>query len=279
MEERSKFEERFDSVQKEFLVLTGSDVSAGKGGKDELWVACVKVLAIVDVATGELIKEHCCLEWQLTEQECRSNKKIHNLQKETIYLLRVQESLPSINQYTGKEERRGHYLWVRKVLKRNCREERLHAILAEYQRPVTIHPEGCDELLLDKSLGMFSGEGSWNGSDCLIHLDVDGEGTETAQDACSTLKNLMEHCEEWDAKARAFAAKELTENANDWHEDEDGEKITEEQFAKRLIVSEVCVSVAGRFDIYYDDDEMFWGHVVIVNGNIEDGIEDATIAG
>ncbi|MBQ2802936.1 MAG: DUF2262 domain-containing protein [Lachnospiraceae bacterium] len=279
--EREKFAQRFDAVEKEVLVLTESGMSASRWGKNKLWGASVTILAMVDLATKELIEEKCTLEWQLTEQECESPQKLFALQREAIYRLRVQESLPFMNEYIGKEMKRGNSLWVKEVLERDCKEERLQAILEEFRKPVTVMPEGCKELLLDKSLGIFCGEGSWNGEECQVNLEVDEEGAQTATDALATLKRLMEECKSWDDKARKYAAVELTQNANDWamEDDENAEEITEEEFAKRLMISELCVSVKGDFEIYYEDDDIFWGHVVIVSGNIETGIDDAYMAG
>lgn len=278
--EIKNFEKRFDTIQKDVLVLTEGGPSASKAGKNQLWEVSVTVLALIDVATGELREDKCRLEWQMTEKERLNSKKIFNLQGETIYLLKVQESLPFFNQYIGLEIKRGDSLWVKEVVKRNCHDERLEMVLAEYRKPVKLKIEGCGEMLLDKSLGMFSGEGIWNGESCCINLDADGEGATTADDACSTLKKLMDNCKEWDEKARKYAAGELTENANEWaEEDDDVNEITEEEFAERLGISEVCVSTDGYFEIYYDDDNMFWGHVVIVSGNIETGFDDADIAG
>lgn len=281
VQERERFANRFDTAQKEILVLTECSASASKGGRDLLWNASVTVLALMDVETGVVTEDKCRLEWQLTEEETHTMEKIFNLQGETIYRLKVQESLPFKNQYTGEEIKRGSYLWVKEVIERDCHEERLDAILTRYRMPVKIKPEGCEELVLDKSLGMFCGEGIWNGEHCQISLDVDGSGEETAKSARDTLKKLMDNCKEWDEKARKHAAAELTENANDWANDEDNEaeEITEDEFAKRLSISEICVSTEGDFEIYYDDDDMFWGHVVIVSGNIEKGIEEAYMVG
>lgn len=280
-QEREKFAQKFDTVQKEFLVLTEGDASASKGGKDKLWTASVAILAFIDMETGDFIEDKCYLTWQLTDRECQTPEKIFNLQGETIYRLKAQESLPFVNQYAGKEIKRGNSLWVKEVFERDCHEERLNAILEKFRQPVTIQPECCEELLLNKSLGIFSGNGHWNGESCLIHLDVDEDGTETANDAQDTLKKLMDNCREWDEKARKYAAAELAANASDWamDADENAEEITEEEFAERLAVSEVCVSTCGDFEIFYDDDDMFWGHVIIVSGNIETGIEDASMAG
>ena len=112
-------------------------------------------------------------------------------------------------------------------------------------------------------------------------MDVDEEGSISAKAALETWKLLIADSREWDDKARKYAAEEMTDNANDWalDADENAEEMTKEDFAKRLIISEVCVSGDGNFEIFYDDDDMFWGHVVIVSGNIETGIDDAYIAG
>lgn len=118
-QEREKFEKRFDTIEKEVLVLTEGGTSSSRWGENKLWQASVTVLAVVDVATGELTEKKCNLNWQMTKED----------------------------------------------------------------------------------------------------------------------------------------------------------------FAKRLMISKVCVSTDGNFEIFYDDDDMFWGHVVIVSGNIETGIDDAYIAG
>lgn len=284
--EIKKFEEKYDNSIKEVLVLTEGGTSAGRVGQEKMWEASVTILAMIDVESNELIESKKLLTWLMTDEQCNTEEKIFNIERETIYRLKVQESLAYKHEFFGRviEVEQGRSLWVREVLERDCHEGRLEAILAEYQKQVTLQPEGCQELLLDKSLGMFSGDGTWNGSECLVHLDVDEEGAETAEDALSTWSRLLTDCAKWDAEARAYAAKELVDNANDWlydsvEEDEEVEEITEESFAQRLELSEVCVSTEGNFEIFYDDDDMFWGHVVIVSGNIEEGIDDATMAG
>lgn len=115
----------------------------------------------------------------------------------------------------------------------------MEEFLIQYQKPVTIHPAGCGELL-DKSLGSFDGTCQWNGEECLVHLDVDEEDAETAEDA---------------------------------------PEITKEDFARRLSISELGISTDGEFEIYYNDNDMFWGYVIIVSGNLEEGLDGAMMAG
>lgn len=278
-QEREKFEKRFDTIEKEVLVLTEGGTSSSRWGENKLWQASVTVLAVVDVATGELTEKKCNLNWQMTEAE-NDNGKLYDIKGETIYRLRVQESLPFLS-FGNEEIPRGNSLWVKAVQESDCSEARLEQILAEFRKPVILQLDAGEELLLDKSIGLFSGEGHWNGEECLINMDVDEEGSVTAKDALETWKKLIADSQEWDDKARKFAAEEMTDNANDWalDADENAEEMTKEDFAKRLMISEVCVSTDGNFEIFYDDDDMFWGHVVIVSGNIETGIDDAYMAG
>ena len=40
-----------------------------------------------------------------------------------------------------------------------------------------------------------------------------------------------------------------------------------------------CDTLISNDDVYYDDDDMFWGHCILVYGTLENGIEEAQIAG
>lgn len=276
--EIKKFEERFDKEIKEMIVVTEGEMSAGRSGQDEYWTASITILAYIDVRSGELFEGKRRIEWLVNDKECHSSKKIYNLKGQKIYQLIVRESLPYENEYTHDTFEKGHWLMLVDVKKRNCHNAQLEDILNEYQKEVSIHPQGCQKLILDKSLGIFSGEGNWNHEECYIHLDTDGEGIETADEALITLDELLKNCQTWDQKAREYAANELTELANDWAEEDDSE-ITNEDFIKRLEISEVCASPDGDFELFYNDDDMFFGHVIIVSGNIEDGFDSANIAG
>lgn len=277
-QEVKKFKERFDPTTKEIMVLTGEGMSAGKCGGAEYWNVSIPILAYIDMKTGELVEGKRCVEWLATDEQCQSAEKIHNLQGQTIYQLTVRESLPFMNEYIDESMDRGRWLMLVDVIDRKCHDSRLEGILKDYQREVFIEVDGCEKLILDKSLDLFSGDGIWNGEECCINLDSDGDGLETADLALETLQELMTNCQTWDQKAREYAANELTDLANDWAEEDDIE-ITNEDFRKRLEISEVCASPDGDFELFYDDGDMFYGHVIIVSGNIEDGFDSADIAG
>lgn len=283
-QEIREFEERFDKTLKEVLVLTRGNPSASKGGKSKMWSAHAAILGVIDCETQELLEHPKSLSWLMTEEERSNRKKIFDLKGETIYRLQVRESLPRLNPFSGKMIEQGEQLMVCKVLKRRCHDARLEEILAEYRKPVTIHPEGCEELLLDKALGLYEGAGTWNGCKCHLSLETDKDDVQTAENALAAWKDLLANAADWDKKARVYAAQELTGSANDWlcdslEEDEAFEEITEERFAERISLSDIGISSDGSFEIFYNDDDMFWGHVVIVSGSLSDGLDSAYIAG
>lgn len=276
-EEQINFENRFDTAIKEVLVLTQDEPRAGRAGEEVLWDAHMNILAYIDVQTGALVKRSTSLTWQLTDAECRTKEKIFDLDEERIYRLKVRESLPYVHFYTHKEVPCGDDLMVVEVLERNCEDDRLAEILTEYQKPVIIHPIGCGELLLDKSMGTFEGDCQWNGEKCKIYLDVDEEGANTAKNAVISLAKLLSDSEIWDDKARKLAASELVEVANDWQQEEDAVEITKEYFVKQLTISSLSISANGNLEIFYDDDDMFLGHEISVRGDIVNGLDSADI--
>ncbi|MBS5145449.1 MAG: DUF2262 domain-containing protein [Butyricicoccus pullicaecorum] len=272
-QERTIFLSRFSQESKEILALTQEYGGCGRSGSSTLWEMTFPTLGVIDLNSGQLSTDTCQLCWQLTEAERQTKEQIFDLQSLSVYRLRVQESLPT------PQLPQGRYLWVTEVLERDCQDTRLTQLLTAYQTPVILEIPGCSPLVLDKSLNLFCGEGQWAGKNCLIHLEADA--SQTADAARSTLQSLLADCTGWDQKARRFAASMLAECANDWQDDEeDTAEITEDEFAARISISEISICAQdGAFELYYDDDDLFWGHVIIVSGNLEDGFSDAAIAG
>lgn len=147
---------------------------------------------------------------------------------------------------------------------------------------MTITDEILGEMNVDG--GDIEGEVEINGRKIYFGITVDEiSGEKSAEELISEFKKFIVDFDKWDKEIRAFAAKALTDNANDWLQDslEDDEEfieITEEQFAERMVLNSMGFDENG-FDVYYDDDDMFWGHCIWVYGTLENGIKDASIAG
>ena len=112
-------------------------------------------------------------------------------------------------------------------------------------------------------------------------LDIDREED---WDACvEQAKALMADQKGWDEKVRSFAADQLLEQANDWAQDaaegEEPEEITREQFMERLELDAVQISADGRFEFWFNDGDLFWGHAIHVTGALDKGPESAQMEG
>ena len=143
-----------------------------------------------------------------------------------------------------------------------------------------------DEILGEMTVdeGDIEGEVEISGQNIYFGISVDDiNDKETVDRLISEFKKFISEFDKWDKRIREFAAKSLTDCANDWLQDslEDGEpfiEITEEKFAERMVLNSIGFDENG-FDVYYDDDDMFWGHCILVYGTLENGIEEAQIAG
>ena len=153
------------------------------------------------------------------------------------------------------------------------------SILAEYRTPAIITDDVLGEFKLDKDLGLFEGEITWLDKIVLAYLEVETDNKYSWTQAMSMLRALTEQQKQKDFDFRAFAAKELTDLANDWSQDEDAAEISKEDFIDRIILTSLYVTSSGDYTAYYNDDDMFLGHAVTVYGNSVTGMESANIEG
>ncbi len=95
------------------------------------------------------------------------------------------------------------------------------------------------------------------------------------EEAIEIAASAVRQLEQLDARAKVIAAEGLTDGYNDgWNEydevQEDGSllavsnpELTREEFAAKLTLRSVNVT-GNMVDFFYDDENMFWGHWVIV---------------
>lgn len=130
---------------------------------------------------------------------------------------------------------------------------------------------------------MFETDFSWNGKEVSLMLEVNPESKSSWSRARTAAKKLVSEREAWDKAMREFAAKKLTELANEWMaEDEENkaaEPITEETFAKRLLSQNLRLPPAAASPPIITMTPCFWGHAVEVSGSLKKGITYTNLAG
>ncbi len=273
------FEGSYQSEEKEILVLIGK-VTGGAGKYRDSWDASQSFLAYVDLETNELKDGKGRVDWLISEEQCKEHGTCwpYYFEDETIYRLKVRELIDK-EVPEGRLSSFYNRFMVVEVLEKDLQNDELQAVLTEYRRPIEIVDEKLGKFDLNKDYGMFEGSIKWLDEDVSVFLEVDKDDEETWTEVMDILRMLHGQQEQKDLEFKTYASEELTELANDWLEDEN-QVITKDDFIKRISLSEFSISYdGGSFTAYFQDDDMFYGHVVSVYGNIEDGLESADIEG
>ena len=276
-----EFYEMYESEEQEVVALINRCIGGGFNWKGNFWEMTVVTLGVVFCDTGKVSTKEERLEWPVTDEERNSEKGWERFQNEQICRLKIRQM---------KEEwAKDLVAWpwcISQVVKAHEDCPELQAVLDEYHKPVVIQDQVLGELTLDKDYDTFEGEIQWCGKDVSLSLEVNAESKPSWTRARNAAKRLVTDQETWDKAMRDFAAKNLTGLANNWlSQDEESARdpetapITEEEFAQRILLTEVSVSPGGRFTAYYNDDDMFWGHAVEVSGSLKKGITYANLAG
>ena len=276
------FYDKYATEEREAVVLIRNCIGGSYNNNFDFWEMTAIFLGMVFCATGEKDIREGRMKWPVTEEERNGEKGWGKFGKEQICRVKVRNLLDEyVPNHTTPEK---FNCWaVTEVLEPSASCPELEAVLEEYKKPVVIEDKVLGTLTLNREFDMFETNFLWNGTEIPLMLEVNPESKSSWSRARTAAKKLIAEQEAWDKAMREFAAKELTELANDWLADDDGnegaEPITEEIFAKRITLSELTITSGGSFTAYYNDDDMFWGHVVEVSGSLKKGIADANISG
>ena len=144
----------------------------------------------------------------------------------------------------------------------------LKAILEEQKKPVTFETEDMGTFTLRRTMGWFEAEVNWLEQTAQLTIDEEGD----REDSLSTARALLADPARWDESARACAARELLELGNQWvQEFEDGEPVSAEEFAQALELESIQIGAQGAFSFCFNGGELFFGHVIQVDGSLAQG--------
>lgn len=280
MNVKEEFENKFYEEVEELLILTKESVG-GAAIVGDMLRPSLEFIASVNGKTGELSREKGRLEWMIKNVPGRAGWG-YDFQQFGIYRVKVRKSIPvKLEPYMSKTV--NNCYMVLEILEKNASEPRLEEIREQISKPVIIEEEPLGIFELDRQFSSFQGDMEWLGGTCSVFLETDEEDGDTARKALEVLIELHRDLKNWDDKFRRYAAEKLTDLANQWLQEEEdsgnSDPITEETFAERLEISEVSITPDGEITLYYNDDDMFWGHAVEVDANINGEILDANIVG
>lgn len=275
---QAEWEYTFEEDAREILVLLAGGAGAGK--RNRFWDISHNFLAYVDCATGALHVNQGRLVYPLSDEQYAAGNVLGRFPEQVIYRVKARKKKSEEVPEGMTASWRNQFLIV-EILEQDAACPELEEVLAEYLRPVVLSDEVLGELTLNKDLDLFEGDVSWRGERISVSLEVDSGCEETWEQAVQAMKTMLADQERWDRDMRAFAARELTELACEWRDsaDEDVPEITEESFASWIELRSIVMDADGSFSAYFDDDDMFFGHCIVVYGTLEGGVSSAEMAG
>lgn len=272
-----EWENSFEKREQEIIVL----IHEGGGGsmRNGFWDIAQYFLAYVDYETGLLHKKEGRIVYACSNEEHDSGISQWKLDDESIYRLKVRAKTPEQIPDGITLSSQNQFLLV-EIIEKNPIYPELEEILAEYKKPVILQDDVLGKLIYNKKINSFEGNTLWRNKKIGISLDVNKNNKSGITKARKALKTLLSEQIKWDNDIRNSAAKKLINLACEWNETNDETPpITEENFAQRIKIISISITSGGTFTIYFDDDDIFFGHYVIVYGSLRKRLVSADIVG
>ncbi len=279
MSVKEKFEKEFYDEDIEMLVLMKSGCNGAVVYGDMLKPS-VDFLASIDLKTGVLSKTVGRIEWMIKNDKDRKGWG-YDFQQFGIYHVKVKKCIPQKLKPYQMELLNNRYMLI-DIVEENVKNLELEKLQDYYSTPIIIKNDlGTFEL--NREFSCFEGQVEFDNIEILVLIETDEEDGESARNAMAALFDFSNHFKDLDQQYRMFAAKELTESANEWLEADDNEEkldvITEEIFMNRIQISEITATSNGELVLYYNDDDMFWGHIIEINIDESRNPIEVSIAG
>ncbi len=279
--------ERFHLEEKEFLVMTIGGTHGSHCNGQDYWNKSIDILGYVEIESGRTSNIKSSLNWSVEDY-----KSDNNFQNGGI-IYRIKGRLPKLldGEPWVNNEYRMSSIYVTEIISDNEKNDFLENLLKEYKKEVSVNSKVLGKLILNKELNRYETESDIEWCGGMVGISISCEDDDI-NECLPVAEEFYNNRQEWDRKIREYAAEQLTELANDWladeyyeEDDESDEEtepvheITEKEFAERIMICDISFDSDRNFTVYYADDDMFWGHSILVDGNIETGFESAEIAG
>lgn len=145
------------------------------------------------------------------------------------------------------------------------------------QIPVKIDTPTFGVLELDRRLGEYSGKIDWCGVEVRLSLSCIDHTNPAA--AITAAESLFNDRENWTIRIKEFVADRLLELKNDGWLEEGEPELSRNDFISKIVLQDISVDESRSFSFYFDDGDLFWGHSIVVSGDVLEGLRDADIAG
>lgn len=148
------------------------------------------------------------------------------------------------------------------------------AVMAEslerLRHPETFYDAQLGQLTADPLQG-WVGQAKWLGDECSLSIE--------GRDELTTAHTLWGDQKRWTTDAVQCVITNLLDLKNNSWLDEGQSPVTAMEFQGKIRLTSISIGKGGTFVLDFDDGDLFWGHTIVVEGNLKQGLTAANIAG
>ena len=247
------------------FVLKKQNLSAGKS-KGKYYTLLVSAIAYKNIITNEIIEN----ENLLIVKEIEDTKHYFQIfRNKTIVRLKVRKEKDSSGLYMR--------FLLEDIIDTNYKDNDLNIILEEYSKPVYYKDEELGNFELDKSIDMFSKDIEWNDDNIsVLFKNIDEEVNKKSADI---IRKIFTNKKDIDKKLKDYISESLLEDANTWNDDDDKPNINKEEFVKLITLTSINIIYEDNITFYFDDGDIFSGHVIAVDSDYDFNFAEPYIIG
>lgn len=253
--------EKCDGAVIEITVLTGHNIGgAAKLQDQEYYSSTLKGIAYIN-EKGELIENDIKFTYYLNNKKPLNILRTKNL---SVYCIECKKI----------KDKDLYYLLKIKSIQDN----RFDEIIKEQLKPIIKDIDGVS-FVFDKVFSQYEGKLNLESKEINITLEPDRDGVDATK-SIETYKKIKSDFKNFYDTVLKKCSEGIVQWANDWNNDDDNHEITVSEIEKRIDKKNVVMEINGSdFSVYFDDDDLFYGHTIVYYGNIDDEKYSVDIAG
>ncbi|MEI0558891.1 DUF2262 domain-containing protein [Brachyspira intermedia] len=247
------------------FVLKKQNLSAGKS-KGKYYTLLVSAIAYKNIITNEIIEN----ENFLIVKEIEDTKHYFQIfRNKTIVRLKVRKEKDSSGLYIR--------FLLEDIIDTNYKDNDLNIILEEYSKPVYYKDEELGDFELDKSINMFNKNIEWDNNN--ISISFENIDEEVNKKSVDIIRKIFASKKDIDKKLKEYISENMLEDANNWNDDAEKPHINKEDFRKLIALTSITIIYENNITFYFDDGDIFSGHVIAVDSDYDFNFAEPYIIG
>lgn len=252
---------------KKYIVIIGAKGFSGIYNKQQNnWNYCTKYTAY-KTEDNILIKEDGYI--NITSEKNLSLELKNKVHRDMAILVNAE-----------KENNNIIFKSIEDILDVDVHSKDIEEFINKQMQPVYFDDSTFGTFTLDRTINTWITTINYNGGNIRIYLDSK-EQIKICHDLFKNIDNVLE-------KAYEVIAKDLLEVANDWYEDtweeegnnpEDFVYLNKKSFSEKITLCEIAIEEGNSFSLWFDDGNIFLGHVIVAYFDKEKQAEYAEFMG